>query len=151
MPQPPMPDYDEESHRSREPIPPQNKRGIRTLAIILAIVILFVGGVFAGYVVGHRGGWSTKEDTPTDLPTSSTAGSINADGSGSASSFDIQTGTKDGEALTYEAIAATTNTAVGTVKSRLNRARQKIAKSLADGNNPPTLTSKKVKGGHIHA
>jgi len=106
MPQPPMPDYDEESHRSREPIPPQNKRGIRTLAIILAIVILFVGGVFAGYVVGHRGGWSTKEDTPTDLPTSSTAGSINADGSGSASSFDIQTGTKDGEALTYEAIAA---------------------------------------------
>ena len=55
------------------------------------------------------------------------------------------------EGLGYEQIAEATQTSIGTVKSRLNRARQKIAKSLADGNNPPTLTSKKVKGGHMHA
>ena len=55
------------------------------------------------------------------------------------------------EGLGYEQIAEATQTSIGTVKSRLNRARQKIAKSLADGNNPPTHTSKKVKGGHIHA
>ena len=47
----------------------------------------------------------------------------------------------------YEAIAETMQTSVGTVKSRLNRARQKIAKYLADGNNSPTLTSNTVKGG----
>ncbi len=55
------------------------------------------------------------------------------------------------EGQPYEAIAETTQTSVGTVKSRLNRARQKLAKILKDGNNPPQTTSNKVKGGHIHA
>ena len=55
------------------------------------------------------------------------------------------------QGLGYEEIADTMNTSVGTVKSRLNRARQKIAKFLADGNNPPTLSSINVKGGQKHA
>ena len=55
------------------------------------------------------------------------------------------------QGLPYEEIADTMNTSVGTVKSRLNRARQKIAKFLADGNNPPTLSSINVKGGQKHA
>ncbi|MBQ2929053.1 MAG: sigma-70 family RNA polymerase sigma factor [Clostridia bacterium] len=55
------------------------------------------------------------------------------------------------QGLPYEEIADTMNTSVGTVKSRLNRARQKIAKFLADGNNPPTPSSINVKGGQNHA
>lgn len=55
------------------------------------------------------------------------------------------------QGLGYEEIADTMNTSVGTVKSRLNRARQKIAKFLADGNNPPTPSSINVKGGQKHA
>ena len=55
------------------------------------------------------------------------------------------------QGLPYEEIADTMNTSVGTVKSRLNRARQKIAKFLADGNNPPTPSSINVKGGQKHA
>jgi len=55
------------------------------------------------------------------------------------------------QGLGYEEIADTMQTSVGTVKSRLNRARQKIAKFLADGNNPPTLTSIKMKGGQGYA
>ena len=51
----------------------------------------------------------------------------------------------------YEEIAEVTKTAVGTVKSRINRARQKIAKFLADGNNPAFPSSDKVKGGHTYA
>ena len=46
----------------------------------------------------------------------------------------------------YEAIAETMQTSVGTVKSRLNRARQKIAKYLADGNNSPSSASEKSGG-----
>ena len=51
----------------------------------------------------------------------------------------------------YEAIAEVTQTSIGTVKSRLNRARQKIAKFLENGNNSPNTTSKKVKGGQGYA
>lgn len=51
------------------------------------------------------------------------------------------------EGLGYEQIAEATKTSVGTVKSRLNRARQKLTKFLADGNNPALHTSNKVKGG----
>lgn len=56
------------------------------------------------------------------------------------------------EGLGYEEIAQTLGISVGTVKSRLNRARQKIAKYLAaEGNNPPVPSSDKVKGGRTHA
>ena len=51
------------------------------------------------------------------------------------------------EGLGYEQIAVATKTSVGTVKSRLNRARQKLSKILADGNNPLQTASNKVKGG----
>lgn len=54
------------------------------------------------------------------------------------------------QGLGYEEIAAATQTSIGTVKSRINRARQKIAKFLQDGNNPPILTSDRVKGGQKH-
>ena len=50
----------------------------------------------------------------------------------------------------YEAIAETMQTSVGTVKSRLNRARQKIAKFLAEGNNSSPIASNQVKGGQAH-
>lgn len=56
------------------------------------------------------------------------------------------------QGLGYEEIADVMKTSVGTVKSRLNRARQKIAAFLAHpGNNPPFSASDKVKGGQIHA
>lgn len=55
------------------------------------------------------------------------------------------------QGMQYEEIAEVTRTSVGTVKSRISRARQKIAKYLADGNNPPSPTSIKVKGGRLHA
>lgn len=51
------------------------------------------------------------------------------------------------QGLGYEEIASAMQTSVGTVKSRLNRARQKIAKLLADGNNPSYQASINVKGG----
>ena len=54
------------------------------------------------------------------------------------------------QGMGYEEIAEVTQTAVGTVKSRINRARQKIAKFLADGNNSLQSTSTKVKGGRLH-
>ena len=50
----------------------------------------------------------------------------------------------------YEAIAEATQTSVGTVKSRLSRARQKIAKFLSDGNKSAAPASNKVKGGHAN-
>lgn len=55
------------------------------------------------------------------------------------------------QGMQYEEIAEVTRTSVGTVKSRISRARQKIAKYLADGNNSPSPTSIKVKGGRFHA
>ncbi len=55
------------------------------------------------------------------------------------------------QGLGYEEIAASMGTSVGTVKSRLNRARQKIAKFLQDGNNSTNSPSDKVNGGHIYA
>lgn len=56
------------------------------------------------------------------------------------------------QGLGYEEIADVMKTSVGTVKSRLNRARQKIANFLSGGgNNPPIFTSDKVKGGRRHA
>ena len=55
------------------------------------------------------------------------------------------------QGMQYEAIAEVTRTSVGTVKSRISRARQKIAKYLADGNNPPKSTSTEMKGGRFHA
>ena len=50
----------------------------------------------------------------------------------------------------YEAIAEATQTSIGTVKSRLSRARQKIANFLADGNKSANPASNKVKGGHAN-
>ena len=55
------------------------------------------------------------------------------------------------QGMQYEEIAEVTSTSVGTVKSRINRARQKIAKFLADGNNPAFPSSDKMKGGRLHA
>ena len=51
----------------------------------------------------------------------------------------------------YEAIAEAMQTSVGTVKSRLSRARQKIANFLAEGGNKSAApASNKVKGGHAN-
>ena len=55
------------------------------------------------------------------------------------------------EGRQYEEIAEITKTSIGTVKSRLNRARQKIAKFLQDGNNSSGTSSNTLKGGRIHA
>lgn len=56
------------------------------------------------------------------------------------------------QGLGYEQIADVTQTSIGTVKSRLNRARQKIARYLAEnGNKTRVLSSDRVKGGHINA
>ena len=46
------------------------------------------------------------------------------------------------EGRQYDEIAEITKTSIGTVKSRLNRARQKIAKFLQDGNNSAPRASK---------
>ncbi len=52
----------------------------------------------------------------------------------------------------YEAIAEATGSAVGTVKSRLNRARQKIAAYLQQRrNHTPLIPSEQVKGGRKNA
>ena len=50
------------------------------------------------------------------------------------------------QGLGYEEVAAAMDTSVGTVKSRINRARQKIAKFLQDGNNS-TISSSNTIGG----
>jgi len=55
------------------------------------------------------------------------------------------------QGLGYEEIAAAMDTSLGTVKSRLNRARQKIAKFLQDGNNPLNPASITSEGGRKHA
>lgn len=55
------------------------------------------------------------------------------------------------EGRQYDEIAEITKTSIGTVKSRLNRARQKIAKFLQDGNNSSRTSSNTLKGGRIHA
>lgn len=56
------------------------------------------------------------------------------------------------QGLGYEEISAALQISVGTVKSRINRARQKIAAYLADGGNKsPQSSSIKAKGGHKHA
>ena len=55
------------------------------------------------------------------------------------------------EGQPYEAIAEITRTSIGTVKSRINRARQKIANFLAGGNNSAAPSSNKAKGGRKHA
>ena len=56
------------------------------------------------------------------------------------------------QGMQYEEIAEVTRTSVGTVKSRISRARQKIAKSLQDGgNNPPNPASITSEGGRKHA
>ena len=55
------------------------------------------------------------------------------------------------QGMPYEEIAAAMQTSVGTVKSRLNRARQKIAKFLEDGNNSADSSSKITKGGPLNA
>ena len=55
------------------------------------------------------------------------------------------------QGLGYEEIATATSTSIGTVKSRINRARQKIAAFLADsGNNSPQSSSIKAKGGRLN-
>ena len=56
------------------------------------------------------------------------------------------------QGMQYEEIAEVTRTSVGTVKSRISRARQKIAKFLQDdGNNPPNPASITSEGGRKHA
>ena len=55
------------------------------------------------------------------------------------------------QGMGYEEIAAAMQTSVGTVKSRINRARQKIAKFLQDGNNPLNPASITSEGGRKHA
>ena len=63
------------------------------------------------------------------------------------------------QGMPYEEVAAAMGTSVGTVKSRLNRARQKIAKFLQDGrNNSPNAASitseglsSRQKGGQHYA
>jgi len=56
------------------------------------------------------------------------------------------------QGLGYEEIAAAMQTSVGTVKSRLNRARQKITAYLADERNKSAIpASNKVKGGQTYA
>ena len=55
------------------------------------------------------------------------------------------------QGLGYEEIATIMQISVGTVKSRISRAREKIAKFLADGNKSQSPASKKMKGGPIHA
>ena len=55
------------------------------------------------------------------------------------------------QGLGYEEIATIMQISVGTVKSRISRAREKIAKFLADGNKSHSPASKKAKGGPIHA
>ena len=55
------------------------------------------------------------------------------------------------EGRPYDEIAEVTGTSIGTVKSRLNRARQKIAKFLQDGNKSTGTSSNTLKGGRIHA
>ena len=55
------------------------------------------------------------------------------------------------QGLGYEEIATIMQISVGTVKSRISRAREKIAKFLADGNKSQSPASKKAKGGPIHA
>lgn len=54
--------------------------------------------------------------------------------------------------MQYEEIAEVTKTSIGTVKSRISRARQKIAAYLAnDRNNSPHPSSNTMKGGRLHA
>ena len=56
------------------------------------------------------------------------------------------------QGLGYEEIAAAMQTSVGTVKSRINRARQKITAYLADERNKSAIpASNKVKGGQTYA
>ena len=55
------------------------------------------------------------------------------------------------QGMPYEDIAEVTKASVGTVKSRISRARQKIARFLADGNKSPDPSSDKVKGGRKNA
>jgi len=55
------------------------------------------------------------------------------------------------QGLGYEEIAAAQQISVGTVKSRISRARQKIAKFLADGNNFGHSSSVISEGGQKHA
>ena len=55
------------------------------------------------------------------------------------------------QGLGYEQIADVTKTSIGTVKSRLNRARQKIAKFLQDGGNNPPNAASITSGGRKHA
>ena len=55
------------------------------------------------------------------------------------------------EGRQYDEIALITKASIGTVKSRLNRARQKIAKFLQDGNKSSRTSSNTLKGGRIYA
>lgn len=56
------------------------------------------------------------------------------------------------EGQPYETIAEITKTSIGTVKSRIARARQKIAAFLAEnGNKSGPASSDRVKGGRKHA
>ena len=56
------------------------------------------------------------------------------------------------EGRQYEEIAKVTRTSIGTVKSRISRAREKLVKFLTEGGNKnASASSKKVKGGQAHA
>lgn len=82
--------------------PADNKKGLRIFAIILAMVILFIGGVCAGYFTGSH---SMGVQTPTDGYWASPNGSsVQNAGDGKTSSFDITTGTKPDQPSAYEQI-----------------------------------------------
>ena len=55
------------------------------------------------------------------------------------------------QGMPYEEIADVTKASVGTVKSRISRARQKIARFLAGGNKSPDPSSDRLKGGRRNA
>ena len=55
------------------------------------------------------------------------------------------------QGMQYEEIAEVTKASVGTVKSRISRARQKIARFLADGNKSSDPSSDRLKGGRKNA
>ncbi len=85
------------------PPPSGNKKGLRVFALVLAMVVLFICGVCAGYWTGLKG--PLTGDTPTDA-NNGTQSSLQqqGNGEGKTSSFDITTGTKPDQTFAYEQI-----------------------------------------------
>ena len=105
--EPPMPPVsDPEPPEPFEPNRQASKKGVRVMALIVALIVAFTGSVTVGYWLGNRGLFSSQSQTPTQIPSQSGSGSVNPDGSGAPSSFDIQTGDNKGETMSYEEISA---------------------------------------------